>query len=85
MYSPGRPTGFRREHFQLFWRAIALGFTTEQSSQKAGLSPAVGARWFRNGGGMPTVSFEPVSGRNLSFSEREEIAILYAQTDPLEK
>jgi DNA-binding CsgD family transcriptional regulator len=43
------------------------------------VSPAVGTRWFREGGGMPNVSRAPLSGRSLSFAEREEIAILGAQ------
>lgn len=45
----------------------------------ANVSPPVGGRWFREGGGMSTVSAAPLSGRYLSFAEREEIAILYAQ------
>ena len=45
----------------------------------AGVASAVGTRWFRQGGGMRTVSASPLSGRYLSFSEREEIAILKAQ------
>ena len=45
----------------------------------AGVSPAVGTRWFREGGGMPTVSLAPLAGRYLSFAEREEIALLHAQ------
>jgi transposase, IS30 family len=45
----------------------------------AGVSPAVGSRWFRDGGGMPPISLAPLSGRYLSFAEREEIAILHAQ------
>jgi IS30 family transposase len=44
-----------------------------------GLSQAVGTRWFREAGGMRTVSRSPLSGRYLSFAEREEIAILRAQ------
>jgi hypothetical protein len=43
------------------------------------VSPAVGTRWFREGGGMPNVSRAPLSGRSLSFAEREELAILRAQ------
>ena len=39
----------------------------------AGVSPAVGTRWFREGGGMRSVSHEPLSGRYLSFAEREEL------------
>jgi IS30 family transposase len=44
----------------------------------AGISPAVAARWFRQSGGMPSVSQVPLSGRYLSFIEREEIALLRA-------
>jgi transposase, IS30 family len=36
-------------------------------------------RWFRHSGGMPPISLAPLSGRYLSFAEREEIAILKAQ------
>ncbi|GAA2155003.1 hypothetical protein GCM10009760_54530 [Kitasatospora kazusensis] len=39
----------------------------------------VGSRWFREGGGMPTLRLGPDSGRYLSFAEREEIALLRAQ------
>lgn len=42
------------------------------------MSPAVGTRWFREGGGMSTVGFASLSGRFLSFAEREEIAILHS-------
>jgi IS30 family transposase len=45
---------------------------------QAGLLPSVGVRWFRKGGGMPTLTLAPVSGRYLSFTEREEIAVLLA-------
>ena len=75
MRSPGRPPVGRREHRERFWWAIASGL----SSEDAGVSPAVGSRWFRQGGGMPTVSRAPLSGRYLSVAEREEIAILCAQ------
>ena len=46
---------------------------------EAGVSEAVGVRWFREGGGMPSVIRRPLSGRYLSFAEREEIALLRAQ------
>ena len=39
----------------------------------------LGPRWFREGGGMPSISLDPPSGRYLSFAEREEIAVLRAQ------
>jgi IS30 family transposase len=80
MRSPGRPPGWRREHQQRFWEAIALGLSSEDAAGAAGLSPAVGARWFRQGGGMRTVSPSTLSGRYVSFAEREEIAILNAQS-----
>ena len=79
MRSPGRPPGWRREHRQGFWEAIAAGAKSEDAAAAVGLSSAVSTRWFREGGGMRTVSREPLSGRYLSFAEREEIAILQAQ------
>lgn len=79
MRSPGRPPGWRREHQKRFWEGIAGGLSSKEASVAAGLSPAVGSRWFRQSGGMPPLSFAPLSGRYLSFAEREEIAILNAQ------
>ncbi len=79
MRSPGRPPVWRREHQQRFWEAIARGSSGEAAAVEAGVSPPVGTRWFRQGGGMRTVSPGPLSGRYLSFGEREEIAILHAQ------
>jgi IS30 family transposase len=79
MRSPGRPPGWRREHRQGFWDAIAAGASSENAAMAVGLSSAVGNRWFREGGGMRTVTRRPLSGRYLSFEEREEIAILKAQ------
>jgi IS30 family transposase len=79
MWSPGRPSVARREDRQRFWRAIAAGCSSEDAAAAAGVSQAVGSRWFRDGGGMPPISLAPLSGRYLSFAEREEIAILHAQ------
>src|SRR5437660_4164941 len=78
MHSPGRPPVARREDRQRCWSAIAKGLTTEDAGAAAGISPAVAARWFRHSGGMPSVSQAPLSGRYLSFVEREEIALLRA-------
>lgn len=36
-----------------FWQAIARGLSTDAAAAEAGVSSAVGARWFRQGGGMP--------------------------------
>jgi hypothetical protein len=79
MWSPGRPSTARREDRQRFWREIAAGCSSEEAAAAAGVSQAVGSRWFRDGGGMPPISLAPLSGRHLSFGEREEIAILHAQ------
>jgi IS30 family transposase len=78
MRSPGRPPAGRREHRVRFWVAIARGLSSEDAALEAGVSPAVGVRWFREGGGMPSVTLARLSGRYLSFAEREEIAILRA-------
>src|SRR2546421_3061876 len=79
MWSPGRPSTARREDRRRFWRAIAAGGSSEEAAAGGGVSQAVGSRWFRDGGGMPPISLAPLSGRYLSFTEREEIAILRAQ------
>jgi IS30 family transposase len=76
MRSPGRPPVARREERQRFWVAIARGMPSEDAGIEAGVSPAVGTRWFRDSGGIRPVSLAPLSGRYVSFAEREEIAIL---------
>ena len=79
MWSPGRPSTARHEDRVRFWEAIAGGVSSEEAAAAAGVSQAVGSRWFRQAGGMPPISLGPLSGRYLSFAEREEIAILHAQ------
>jgi IS30 family transposase len=79
MRSPGRPPVGRREHTQRFWAAIARGLSSEEAGITAGVSPAVGVRWFRESGGMAPITLAPLSGRYLSFAEREEIALLRAR------
>src|SRR5918996_6080272 len=78
MRSPGRPPVGRLEHRQRFWAAVARGVSSEEAAAEAGVSAAVGVRWFREGGGMPSVTLAAPSGRYLSFAEREEVAILRA-------
>ena len=78
MRSPGRPQPSREVQRQ-FWRVIATGVTTVEASLTVGVSWPVGARWFRHAGGMAPLSLAEPTGRYLSFAEREEIAILYAQ------
>jgi hypothetical protein len=81
--SPGRLREAMRENHRPFWTAIASGRSSEDAAVDAGVSPAVGVRWFRMAGGMaPThlsQSSKLPSERYLSFAEREEIAILRAQ------
>src|SRR5689334_17309752 len=74
----GRPPAGRREHRVRFWEAIARGASSETAALEAGVLPSIGVRWFRKGGGMPPLTLAPVSGRYLSFTEREEIAVLLA-------
>ena len=82
-HSPGRPGVARREDRRRFWALIAAGQSSEDAAIGVGVSQAVGSRWFRGAGGMPPStlgrSSTPLSGRYLSFTEREEIALRRAQ------
>ena len=81
--SPGRPPVARREHRRRFWVLIASGLSSEDAAMGCGISQPVGTRWFREAGGLPpshlSSSSPSPSDRYLSFSEREEIALLRAQ------
>src|SRR5204862_6511697 len=81
--SPGRPGVAQRENRRRFWAAIAVGRSSEAAAIEVGVSPAVGARWFREAGGMsPRIfapSAKPPSERYLSVAEREELALLRAR------
>ena len=70
MRSPGRPPVAGREEQQRFWQAITRGLSSEEAAVSCGVSPPVGGRWFREGGGMPPISLAPRSARYLSFAER---------------
>lgn len=77
--SPGRPPVWQRENLCRFWWSVAAGHSSEVSAVEAGVSGPVGIRWFRSSGGMPPThlapSVMPLTGRKLTFSEREEIAL----------
>ena len=81
--SPGRPKVAHRYQRVLFWRLIAQGLSSEEAAVQAGASAPVGSRWFREAGGMAPSQFSKsalsLTGRYLTFSEREEIALLRAQ------
>jgi transposase, IS30 family len=68
-----------REDRVKFWAAIARGLTTEDAAVVAGVSSPVAYRWFRHAGGVNPCLPPSVSGRYLSFAEREDIAIWHAQ------
>lgn len=77
--SPGRPPVWQRDNLCRFWRGVALGQSSEDAAVDAGVSGPVGIRWFRSSGGMPPTHLAPsapvLTHRNLTFSEREEIAL----------
>ena len=79
LHSPGRPSAWLREHRCRFWESIARGRSSEEAAVDAGISTPLGPRWFRSSGGMPPTHLAPsapaLSGRFLTFREREEIAI----------
>jgi IS30 family transposase len=84
LLSPGRPPVAGRDEQRRFWAAIASGMASEDAAVAAGVPQAIGTRWFRKAGGMPPAIFgrsaKPLSGRYLSLAEREELAILHAQS-----
>jgi len=77
--SPGAPTVAWREDRVRFWAAITRGATTEDAAVEAGVSSPVAYRWFRHAGGVNPCLPPTVSGRYLSFTEREDLAIWRAQ------
>ena len=83
LHSPGRPSVRRHKEQHRFWVAIAEGRPSEDAAVDAGVSPAVGTRWFREAGGMAAShlrsSAPPSSGRYLAFTDRERIALWHAQ------
>jgi transposase len=81
--SPGRPPVSQREDRRQFWTLIAEGLSSERAAIVSGVSTPVGVRWFREAGGIVPAMFapssKPLSGRYLSFAEREEITLWRAQ------
>ncbi len=77
--SPGRPTIAWRQDRVAFWAEIAKGEKTDDAAKAAGVSSPVGYRWFRHAGGVNPCLPPTVTGRYLSFAEREDIALFKAQ------
>jgi len=61
------------------WAAITNGVTTEDAAMEAGVSSPVALRWFRHAGGVNPCLSPTVSGRYLSFSEREDLAMQWSK------
>jgi IS30 family transposase len=68
-----------REIERRFWRLIAEGRTTEQAASIVGVSVSAGRRWFRDGGGMPSLTLAEPSDRYLTVAERETIDLCWAE------
>ena len=79
MWSPGRPSTARREDRVRFWEEIARGLSSEDAAATAGVASAVGRGGSARVAACDRSRVAPLSGRYLSFDEREEIAILHAQ------
>jgi IS30 family transposase len=77
--SPGRPGIAWREDRVKFWAAIARGLKSDEAGAEAGVSSPVAYRWFKHAGGVNPCLPPTTTGRSLSFSEREDIALLRAQ------
>ena len=72
---PGR-LGCPRQLKREFWRLIATGMQSDAASRTLGLTRTTGIRWFGEAGGVPPLDVADPSGRFLSISEREEIAVV---------
>lgn len=77
--SVGRPSVGLIGAYEQFWAVIAQGQSTDDAAAACGVSTAVGARWFRHGGGMYKSVTSNSSDRYLSFDEWEDISLLNAQ------
>lgn len=83
--SPGRPPVLHHVSRWRSGRRSHVGSAVRTQPPIAGVSMAVGARWFRQCGVMPSSLPAPsapqTSGRYLSFAEREEITLARARGD----
>ena len=71
MGRPGLPSHVRRE----FWQQIRSGLPIFKAAQVSGVPVTTAAGWYRHAGGVNPYSTKVVSGRYLSFQEREEISV----------
>ncbi len=68
----GRP--WPRDRRVAFWEGIRAGLSWREAAAAAGVARTAEG-WFRQAGGVKGNGPVPVSGRFLSFAEREEIAV----------
>jgi transposase, IS30 family len=68
-----------REHRRAFWRDLRAHGRIPVAAQAAGITTWSAQAWIRKAGGMPDVSLVKPTGRLLSFTEREEIALQRAE------
>ncbi len=71
MGRPGLPSHLRRE----FWQQVRGGLSVEKAAAVSGVALCTARDWYRDSGGVNPFPVSPVSGRYLSFQEREEIAV----------
>ena len=75
-----------REDRQRFWAAIRRGLSSEDATGEAGVSPAVGARWFRDGGACPRSAWPPSRGGTCrSRSGRRSRSCALGRTGPRDR
>ena len=58
-----------------FWEQVRQGLSVPEACAAAGVSLTAGKQWFSQAGGVINNAPGRVSGRYLSFEEREEIAV----------
>ena len=75
----GHPPAGRREHRVRFWEAIARGHQARTLRLRRVCCRALVSGGFARVAGCRLSALAPVSGRYLSFAEREEIAVLLAR------
>jgi hypothetical protein len=81
--SSGRPPMWQRENLYQFWRAVAAGLSSEDTTVEAGVSAPVGNQWLRSSGDMPPTHLSPspipVKKPSPDVTERKGIAFECAQ------
>ena len=70
----GRP-GLSNELRRVFWQRIRAGLSVDRATAASGVALRTARDWHRQAGGVNPYPVEPVSGRYLSFEEREEITV----------